>query len=282
MIYIDKNLCVGCGLCKKVCSYGNGNIAIEGKAYILTPHCQECGQCIEVCPQGAVQWGTPWGWTNKRLAEAQAAWNQMMETARENPSLAAVYGRKSVRHYQNRNIEECKMQQILTAGQSAPTASNEREIRIIVVEKERGKLVELLVHAYRDWMKEHTKEEIIAFFGGYEIYVEKWNRFIREYDQDGVDNVLFKAPAVVMVAGEEKHLLDAGIVAQTMLLAAQSIGLSSCYVGFLRKGSMISEELRKYLGLEKEERVLAGFTLGYAAISYQRDALKQPFEVIRK
>ncbi|MBO5472982.1 MAG: nitroreductase family protein [Lachnospiraceae bacterium] len=282
MIHIDESLCTGCGLCKKVCSYGNGNIEIDGKAYMLSQYCQECGQCIEVCPKEAITWNYPWGWTKEQFEEAVTAWNRILETAGENLSLAAVYHRKSVRHYQKKAIEEMKMQQILAAGQSAPTASNERELKLIVVEQEREELLRFLIDAYRNWMKEHTEEEILDFFGGHAVYVQKWKRFIKEYEEDGKDGVLFGAPAIVMAAGEEKHLLDAGIVAQTMLMAAQSVGLSTCYVGFLRKGTLISEEFRTYLGLKGEERVLAGFVMGYAGISYQRDAIKHPFEVIRK
>jgi heterodisulfide reductase subunit A len=54
---IDEGVCIGCGLCEKICQYG----AIElyelpdgKKSRIMTVACQGCGVCNAVCPTGAV------------------------------------------------------------------------------------------------------------------------------------------------------------------------------------------------------------------------------------
>ena len=51
-IWIEVDLCNGCGLCVKVCPYGAVELE-EGKALLLE-RCTACGACLEVCKQKAI------------------------------------------------------------------------------------------------------------------------------------------------------------------------------------------------------------------------------------
>lgn len=55
-IQIDREKCVGCGLCMEVCP---GNLLkkdAQGKAYIKCPKdCWGCTSCIKECPRNAIQ-----------------------------------------------------------------------------------------------------------------------------------------------------------------------------------------------------------------------------------
>jgi ferredoxin len=54
MPWIDKNKCIGCGICARQCP-ANAISMKEGKAEIDDDKCIRCGKCHDVCPQEAVR-----------------------------------------------------------------------------------------------------------------------------------------------------------------------------------------------------------------------------------
>ncbi|MGI5939743.1 MAG: DUF362 domain-containing protein [Thermoleophilia bacterium] len=53
MIYIDKDLCTGCGACIAACNRGALSL-IDGVAVINEALCTSCGLCAESCASGAI------------------------------------------------------------------------------------------------------------------------------------------------------------------------------------------------------------------------------------
>jgi NAD-dependent dihydropyrimidine dehydrogenase PreA subunit len=56
VVEIDDKLCVGCGLCAKVCPEGAISVIFE-KAKVNPLLCTGCGYCLGVCRSRAIHWG---------------------------------------------------------------------------------------------------------------------------------------------------------------------------------------------------------------------------------
>jgi heterodisulfide reductase subunit A len=52
---VDKEVCIGCGLCEKMCVYGALSLAEpEGVMTVNEALCKGCGACSAICPSGAM------------------------------------------------------------------------------------------------------------------------------------------------------------------------------------------------------------------------------------
>jgi electron transfer flavoprotein alpha subunit len=52
MLHIDKDLCIGCGICEEQCAFGAIKV-IDGTA-VAGDACTLCGSCVEACDVGAL------------------------------------------------------------------------------------------------------------------------------------------------------------------------------------------------------------------------------------
>lgn len=50
---VDQELCIGCGMCSRICAH-NAAVVADRKAAIHHDRCVGCGRCIGVCPRDAV------------------------------------------------------------------------------------------------------------------------------------------------------------------------------------------------------------------------------------
>lgn len=124
-ITIDQTRCIRCQKCIKVCPQQLFHNNQEKHITVSTKGCIACGHCVAICPQEAIKHSDfPQG---KILAFDRS----------ELPSATQVEllikSRRSNRAFSSEAIPNEFLQRIISAAHYAPTASNQQEIKIIVI-----------------------------------------------------------------------------------------------------------------------------------------------------
>lgn len=135
------------------------------------------------------------------------------------PAIKNIFERRSVRKFQDKPVPEELLQQILDAGNAAPSGCNAQAWRFVVIEDAalRKKLAQSALPGYRNWMEKVASPEL--------------REMRREFDKTVSDPVYYSAPVVVFVIGWGMTAdFDTPMVCQNMMLAAHALGLGSCWV----------------------------------------------------
>lgn len=165
-----------------------------------------------------------------------------------NPVLDAIRGRRSIRKYSTKPIPKEIVEQLLSAAVYSPSAMNRQPWRFVVITN-RQKIKEL-----SDAVKRLTPLTGLA-----QRFVERMTS--RE------DLIFYSVPLLILVAAPKGYKwahIDCGILAQTMFLAAHSLGLGSCFIGFAHALNKDGKLLRK-LGIPEGMEIAAPLIFGYPA-----------------
>ncbi len=162
-----------------------------------------------------------------------------------NNVLQEIMGRRSIRSYSDKPVEQQLLDQIIEAGLYAPSGRGNQDPIIIQVTdpKVRGEIAEL-------------------------------NRKIGGWDA-GFDP-FYGAPAIFVVLGKKDwplHLYDGSVVIGNMLLAAHSLGLGSCWIHRAKEEFETDwgKALLNSLGIAGEYE-----GIGHCAVGYIKGDAPQP------
>lgn len=133
-----------------------------------------------------------------------------------NQTIKELKGRKSVRVYEERDIEPEKKKAIIDAALQAPTAGNMTLYSIIDVTDQKRKETLAVTCDNQPFIAKAPM--VLVFVADY----QKWYDLFCLYE----DNVRRPGPGDLLLA-----LDDALIAAQNAVVAAQSLGIGSCYIG---------------------------------------------------
>lgn len=126
-------------------------------------------------------------------------------------TLEAIIQRRSVRSYTSQQISESDLEKILEAGIHAPSGMNRQAVHIT---------------ALHNPTKIHTLEEAI------QKDFLKINESVSGYQV----NLCYHAPTFIIVSASADSIapeLDSAAALENMLLAATSLGISSCWINLL-------------------------------------------------
>jgi len=260
MIRINKDLCVGCSMCVKDCV--RGCLAIqepEHKVVMIHDNCLLCGHCEAVCMREAIT-------VEDDTLEGMADFS--LDDAYVDPDELAMFmaNRRSARNFQNRPVEQEKIDKIIEAGRFSPTGSNKQGIEYIIM---RG-----------DSLKEISKKASLSLTGeNMEKVAKKLNPTVLErlYQAalKGEDRLFFGAPVVIAMTDMTADGIDIGLAASRMELVANAMGLGVCFNAIYPYIVNSVPEVEAICGASEGHRMKLSMMIGYPTMSYQRPAKRK-------
>lgn len=175
-----------------------------------------------------------------------------------NETLSTIKNRRSIRNFKSKQIKDEELQAVLDAGTYAPSA-NDQAWHFTVIQNR-----ELIA-----WLNCEAKE------------IAKQYEPLKELANSEGFNIFYEAPTVILVSGEEKAIAiesDCAAATQNMLLAAESIGLGSCWIGFVLVAfnSPKAKEYLKELSVPEGYKPYASVALGYKNIESVKALPRKP------
>jgi nitroreductase/NAD-dependent dihydropyrimidine dehydrogenase PreA subunit len=281
---IDPDSCIGCGLCVEVCPSKTLSM-VNGKAVVSGTYSMGCGHCEAVCPAQAIRveaLAHPFilssvATDDRWLPHGEYDTEQLVRLMRS---------RRSCRNYTNKRIERNLLEDLVKIGTTAPSGTNSQLWTFTVIPV-RGEVVSLGAQIARYFQKLNgmaTKPWLRFFsqvFGGdalgryYRRYYETVREGLQLWENTGVDTLFHGATAAIIVGGKRSAgspLEDGLLASQNILLAAHSLGLGSCMIGFAVAAINRDKEIQQMLEIPGDESVYAFIALGYPAERYHRAA----------
>lgn len=218
--------------------------------------CINCGHCIAVCPTGAM--GTI-------HSSPEDCMPLDRNDALDPDQALKLFGmRRSVRRYLPEPIAPDALERILEIAHMAPSASNMRPVRWIVLEG--AERLRRIAAACVDALRNADK---------------RYEGFIRAYEKG--HDVILRGCTTLVTAHAEPGLVwgerDCLIAATHLELAASVCGFGACWAGFVMRAAESSAEVRELLGLSEGHAAHAVMMLGRPAFRYARIPSRGPVPV---
>jgi nitroreductase len=184
-----------------------------------------------------------------------------------NTVIEAIMQRRSIRAYQAKPVPRDMLRAVIEAANEAPSAMNSQPWRFVVVEDAEAR--KKLLAAALPQAKKITELVKDADPERYEMIKKRYAEL--------PDPVYYSAPVVVFVIGRGRYAAHScPLACENMMLAAHSLGLGCCWVGF---GSMVTEDAgaRSLLELADDEVIFGPILIGYPqGETPRRPAKKEP------
>ena len=258
--------CIGCNNCEAVCPADC--IRMRGEYRVLkgrykTPE-DKFGDMTLPCPFGP----------NDRNRNFEEIEKDLTETEK------IIYRRRSIRVFKDKPLSKELINRLIETARFAPSAGNGQPCKFLVVtnkeinrkvDQKCAKILKMINWLYAG--QNRWRKILIAILSA--ISANKWDqRPIAAIEKLRMtnDSITFDAPAVIHVLKDKRGIsqpdIDAAIAAHNLILAAHSIGLGTCYIGFIASTIPYVPAVKKILGIKYPYEIVLSICIGYPKLKY--------------
>lgn len=192
-----------------------------------------------------------------------------------NEMIKKMVERHAIRRFQDRQVAEEELEQILTAGLYAPSAGNNQYSRIVVCQ---NREVNEKLGRINRWMQFKGKDpETIA----HAVSTEQPSI----QDDFSIMSGYYNAPTVLTIFTRNHQYAreDAAMIGENIMLAAHFLGVGACYVG--RTGEVFATEygmeMRRKWCVPDDLLAICNVLLGYREGPAPHDKPRREGRIVR-
>ncbi|HZK94527.1 MAG TPA: nitroreductase family protein [Prolixibacteraceae bacterium] len=275
MPVIELEKCTRCLKCVKDCPAQ----AITIETGEIADTCIHCGHCVAICPEMAV----------KSDFGDVFPLQQPKVTPEDFRSLTA--GIRSCRSYLPKEIPDAVLLKLVENMKHYPSASNARPIQVTIVRsKEKVKLLNDLTAEALIRMFSSVTSPVISLF--IRLFIPSLDlKKLKKYKDSFIEKkktndslICHHAPAVLLFHGEVSKTgmaeADANIWAAYTYLFSNTLGLGTCFNGFIVKAMGKKSKLNPQFKIPANHQVYASLLIGYPKVKYKNETSRMSPKVV--
>jgi nitroreductase/ferredoxin len=276
--------CINCMRCVDDCVSGVWRNVDNIPTVVAPESCNLCSHCLAVCPSKAI--------FHDGLDEAQV---RRIARKKINPDAykEIVLSRRSIRQFKNKPVPKADLENIINLAGYSPTASNSQHVGYIVISdryrlNDISKIIFSTAKSIYDWSTSKTGKLVfngLKMNSGLGKILEKYIEPMEYYmklQESGRDLILHNAPALIVLHAPALSFFasdNCNIAAANICNYAHSLGLGTCFIGFVTLSSRFNKKLCSIMELPRNRKVYASLVIGYPKYLHTSTGSRKKIEI---
>lgn len=282
LINVDIEKCTLCKACLNDCVfrlfYIDSN-QLQLKDY-FEEKCILCGHCVAVCPVNVIKLKTHTKESPKDMPERK-----------DLPDYNSLYNlaltRRSIRQFKDKPVEKEFISKILELARYSPTGRNTENLFYTIIQDKQvvtkiSNYITVKVKRSTEALenpKERERLKSLLPKEEFDLAIENLtrNKRILKIIESGIDFWCWNGE-LILIHAEGESPTNSALAAAHIMLAAETLGLGTCSLGFLTYFINQSESIKEMIHLPENNIVGYALAIGYPKVKYKKIPIRKPLK----